>query len=70
MCNRLQSLLRLLFAEVEGVQIPFAFDEVNLVRRFANDANTYSTRFWRIINEVPFVLVVFIVILVIVQPFG
>jgi putative membrane protein len=39
------------------------------VRRFARDANTYSTRFWRIMNEVPFVLVIAIVILVIVQPF-
>lgn len=39
------------------------------VRRFAQDANTYSTRFWRIMNEVPFVLVIAIVILVIVQPF-
>jgi putative membrane protein len=40
------------------------------VKRFARDANPYSTRFWRIINEVPFVLVIAIVILVIVQPFG
>jgi len=39
------------------------------VKRFARDANTHSTRFWRIINEVPFVLVIAIVILVIVQPF-
>lgn len=39
------------------------------VRRFARDANTRPTRFWRIINEVPFVLVIAIVILVIVQPF-
>jgi protoporphyrinogen IX oxidase len=40
------------------------------VKRFARDENTYSTRFWRIINEVPFVLVICIVILVIVQPFS
>jgi protoporphyrinogen IX oxidase len=39
------------------------------VKRFARDANPYSTRFWRIINEVPFVLVIFIVILVVVKPF-
>jgi len=39
------------------------------VKRFARDANTRSTRFWRIINEVPFVLVIFIVILVVVKPF-
>ena len=42
----------------------------NLVKRFAKDANTYSTRFYRIINEVPFVLIVGIVIMVIIQPFG
>jgi putative membrane protein len=39
------------------------------VKRFARDANTRSTRFWRIANEVPFVLVIFIVILVVVKPF-
>jgi putative membrane protein len=39
------------------------------MKRFARDANTHSTRFWRIVNEVPFVLVIAIVILVIVQPF-
>jgi len=39
------------------------------VKRFARDANTRSTRFWRIVNEVPFALVIFIVILVVVKPF-
>jgi protoporphyrinogen IX oxidase len=39
------------------------------VRTFARDANTRSTRFYRIVNEVPFVLVIFIVILVVVKPF-
>lgn len=39
------------------------------VKRFARDANTYSTRFWRILNEVPFVLIIGIVILVVVKPF-
>ncbi|HEY4941078.1 MAG TPA: protoporphyrinogen oxidase HemJ [Rhizomicrobium sp.] len=39
------------------------------VKRFAKDANTRSTRFWRIINEAPFVLVIAIVILVVVKPF-
>ena len=38
-------------------------------KRFARDANTRSTRFWRLINEVPFVLVIVIVILVVVKPF-
>ncbi len=35
----------------------------------ARDANTRPARFYRILNEVPFVLVVFIVILVVVKPF-
>lgn len=39
------------------------------VRDFANDANTKSQRFYRIINEVPAVLMVGIVILVVVKPF-
>jgi len=36
---------------------------------FANDANRYSQWFYRIYNEVPAVLMVFIVILVVVKPF-
>jgi putative membrane protein len=39
-------------------------------RDFANDRNTRSARYYRIINEVPAVLMVLIVILVKVQPFG
>ena len=39
------------------------------VKRFARDANTRSQRFYRIINEVPMLLVIAIVILVIVKPF-
>jgi len=39
-------------------------------RGFAEDRNTHSARFYRIINEVPAVLLVLIVILVKVQPFG
>jgi len=39
-------------------------------RDFANDRNTRSARFYKIINEVPAVLMVLIVILVKVQPFG
>lgn len=38
-------------------------------KAFERDANTYSSRFFRIVNEGPPVLVVFIVILVIVRPF-
>lgn len=41
---------------------------VGRVRDFAEDRNTKSGRFYRIINEVPAVLMVGIVILVIVKP--
>lgn len=38
-------------------------------REFAQDRNTHSARYYRIANEVPTVLMIFIVILVIVRPF-
>ena len=40
-----------------------------LVKDFAADRNTRSQKFYRIINEVPTVLMIVIVILVIVKPF-
>ncbi|MFN3672488.1 MAG: protoporphyrinogen oxidase HemJ [Bosea sp. (in: a-proteobacteria)] len=42
---------------------------IGRVRDFANDRNSRSGRFYRVINEVPAVLMVGIVILVIVKPF-
>lgn len=39
------------------------------VRRFAEDLNTRSARYWRAMNEVPTVLMIGIVVLVIVKPF-
>jgi putative membrane protein len=42
---------------------------VSCWRSFQNDANTRSARFYRILNEVPAGLMVFIVILAIVKPF-
>lgn len=39
------------------------------VRRFANDRNEKSARHWRLVNEIPTVLMVVIVILVVVKPF-
>jgi len=39
------------------------------VREFAADQNRYSTKFYRILNEVPTVLMIGIVIMVIVKPF-
>ncbi len=38
-------------------------------RHFANDANRHTARFYRIMNEVPTVLLIGIVILVVVRPF-
>jgi len=39
------------------------------VRRFAEDRNTKPVRHWRMINEIPTILMIIIVILVIVKPF-
>ena len=39
------------------------------VRAFAADVNTKPQGFWRVVNEAPFILVIIIVIMVIVQPF-
>ncbi len=39
------------------------------VRAFAHDRNTKSARHWRIVNEVPTLLMIGIVVLVIVRPF-
>lgn len=39
------------------------------VRRFAEDRNEKTARHWRVVNEIPTVLMVVIVILVVVKPF-
>ncbi len=39
------------------------------VRKFAEDRNEKTARYWRIVNEVPTLLMITIVILVIVKPF-
>ena len=39
------------------------------LRRFANDANEKPSRYFRSINEIPFLFIIVIVIMVIVQPF-
>lgn len=39
------------------------------LRRFASKTNTKSARYWRLMNEVPAVLLIAIVILVVVKPF-
>ncbi len=39
------------------------------VRRFAGDANEKASRHWRIVNEIPTLIMIAVVILVIVKPF-
>lgn len=39
------------------------------VRMFNQDKNTKSAKHWRIVNEIPTILMIFIVILVVVKPF-
>ena len=39
------------------------------INDFRNDNNKYSTKFFRITNEVPSVILIFIIILVVFQPF-
>jgi len=42
---------------------------VRWVRDFGQDRNRYSARFYRIINEVPTILMIAIVVLAVVKPF-
>jgi protoporphyrinogen IX oxidase len=67
-------VLGLWLAYAGGLLATFALSGVHgylagAVRRFASDANTKPPRHWRIVNEVPTLLMVAIVILVIVKPF-
>jgi putative membrane protein len=39
------------------------------VKRFAEDRNGHSARFWRMANEIPALLMIVIVVLVVVKPF-
>ena len=41
----------------------------HLLKRFARDGNARSTRFYRLFNEIPTLLLIGIVILVVVKPF-
>jgi len=40
-----------------------------LLRRFAADANRHSSRYYRVLNEMPTLLMIGVVILVVVKPF-
>lgn len=50
---------------ITGVHIFYA----SAFKKFAAGQKPYTEKFWRIINEVPFVLMIVIVIMVIVKPF-
>ncbi|WP_417309005.1 protoporphyrinogen oxidase HemJ [Devosia sp.] len=41
----------------------------SLLRKFQTDSNTHTSRFFRQINEIPFVIAIVIVVAVIVRPF-
>lgn len=49
--------------------IGYHFMLMRLVRQFASDRNTRSSRWLRLFNEIPAVLLIGIVILVVVKPF-
>ncbi|WP_238122409.1 MULTISPECIES: protoporphyrinogen oxidase HemJ [unclassified Xanthobacter] len=55
-------LLVVLLSAVHGL-------EARWVRQFAADANTHSAKFYRVMNEVPTLLMIGIVICVVVKPF-
>jgi putative membrane protein len=55
------------FTALIGMQIAHAMLARHR-RQFANDKNTKSTKYYRILNEVPTVLLIVIVILVVVRP--
>ncbi len=42
---------------------------VGWVRAFAEDRNTHTSRFYRMVNEIPAVALVFILLLVVLKPF-
>ena len=59
-------LLKIFFVIVLSA---YHFFCLKCINDFKNDRNKYSTRFFRITNEVPSVILIFIIILVVFQPF-
>ena len=57
--------LKLLFVVVLTIYHFFLF---NCLRKFAENNNTYSAKFYRIINEIPTVLLILIIFLIIYKP--
>ena len=57
--------LKLLFVVVLTIYHFFLF---NCLRKFAENNNTYSAKFYRIINEIPTILLILIIFVVIYKP--
>ena len=57
--------LKLLFVVILTVYHFFLF---NCLRKFAENNNVYSAKFYRIINEIPTVLLIFIIFIIIYKP--
>ena len=57
--------LKLLFVIILTIYHFFLFQ---CLRKFAENSNTYSSRFYRIINEIPTVLLIIIILVVVFKP--
>jgi putative membrane protein len=51
------------------VMIAYHFFLLKCLKKFAEDKNNYEEKFFRIINEVPAILMIIIVFLVVLKPF-
>jgi len=62
-----EPFMHIKFTAIVGMQICHAL-LARYRRAFAQDRNTHSAKFFRILNEVPTILMIFIVIMVVVRP--
>ena len=63
--NSLWLQLKLLFVVILTIYHLFLF---NCLKKFAENKNTYSTKFYRIINEIPTVLLILIIFVIVFKP--
>jgi putative membrane protein len=66
--NNLSSLwlqLKLLFVVILTIYHFFLF---NCLRKFAENNNVYSAKFYRIINEIPAILLILIIFVIVYKP--
>ena len=57
--------LKLLFVVILTIYHFFLF---SCLRKFTINSNTYSSRFYRIINEIPTILLIFIILIIVFKP--